>query len=140
MRLFLLVLMLFAIPLIIFLFLNAEEQVMVNLGTAAYPDVRLWFVVLICVAIGAGLVGIIAVVEGAAIRLTNRRLRRELRKLETELNFLRTEAPGPDEPAVPVRTIAPIPMAKTPESAPPAPVASAPVYSGDEFDAYREPD
>ena len=139
MRLFLLVLLVFAIPLIAFLFLNDEERVTVNLGTVAYSDVRLSTVVLICVAIGAGLVGIIAVVEGAAIRLANHRQRREVRKLETELNLLRTEAPSADGPPASERMPDAIPLAVTPQRKVET-VASAPVYSGDEFDAYREPD
>jgi uncharacterized membrane protein YciS (DUF1049 family) len=139
MRLFLLVLLVFAIPMIAFLFLNDEELVTVNLGTAAYTDVRLSTVVLICVAIGAGLVGIIAVVEGAAIRLANHRLRRESRKLESELNLLRCEAPSVDEPPTATPTPEPIPLAGSLEKKVKT-VASAPVYSGDEFDAYREPD
>ena len=139
MRLFLLVLLVFAIPMIAFLFLNDEELVTVNLGTAAYSDVRLSTVVLICVAIGAGLVGIIAVVEGAAIRLANHRLRRESRRLESELNILRAEAPRADDPPTATPTPEPIPLAGSLEKKVEA-VASAPVYSGDEFDAYREPD
>jgi uncharacterized membrane protein YciS (DUF1049 family) len=139
MRLFLLVLLVFAIPLIAFLLLNGEELVTVNLGTAAYSDVRLSTVVLICVAIGAGLVGVIAVIEGAAIRLANHRLRRESRRLESELNLVRTEAPSVNGPPASKPTAEPIPLARTPEDEQPI-VASAPVYSEDEFDAYREPD
>jgi hypothetical protein len=92
--------------------------------------------VLAAVLFGAGLVGIIAITEGAALRWSNRKMRRELHKLETEVNLLRT-APvrastasltPPVEPAA--RAIAPAQRAED--------LPSAPVYSGDEFDAYRD--
>lgn len=139
MRLFILVLLLFAIPLLVFLFLNGEEQVTVNLGTAVYADVGLSTVVLAAVSLGAVLVGIIAMVEGAAIRLANRRLRRELHKLETEVNFLRTETPRTTEPPAPAAQAKAVVLAPR-EPPPRETLPTAPVYSGDEFDAYREPD
>lgn len=136
MRLFLFVLLLFAIPLVAFLVLNDAEQVTIDLGTAVYPEVPVWIVVLLSLATGAGLVGIIAVAEGAAIRLANRKLRRELRALETEVNLLRTEPAGGPAPLVE----RPAPRAAVP-AAPERPAEhrpSAPVYGREEFDAYTD--
>jgi hypothetical protein len=77
--------------------------VLENLGTRAdvtvwrttYPDVPLYLVTILSVFVGIVYAGVIAVAEGAHIRLANRRLARDVRKLETELNFLRTEPPAP---------------------------------------------
>lgn len=137
MRLFLFVLFLFAIPLLVFLVLNPDEQVTVNLGTTVYADVRLSTIVSLALLIGAALVGIIAVAEGAAIRLANRRLRRELHKLETEVNLLRTEPPR----VSPAREPEPVLRRTSPVVTEPArheELPTAPVYSGDEFDAYGD--
>ena len=138
MRLFLFVLVLFAIPLIVFLFLNSEERVTVNLGTVAYPEVPLWTVVFLSVVVGAGLVALIALVEGATIRLANRKLRRGIHKLETEANFLRTSSAREVAPSSPEKRSDPRPDSREAEKAAPAP-PSAPVYS-DEFEGYRDPD
>jgi uncharacterized integral membrane protein len=135
MRLFVLVLLLFAIPLIVFLFLNSEQRVNVNLGTEVHADVPLSTVVFGAVVVGAGLVGIVATIEGAAIRLANRRLRREVRKLETELIFLRTGAVPTAPPPAPVERKEHAPAMVAHQELP-----SAPVYDGDEFDPYRESD
>jgi hypothetical protein len=109
-----------------------------NLGTRAdvtmwqttYRDVPLYLITVLAVVAGIVYAGVIAVAEGAHIRLANRRLAREVRKLETEINFLRTEPPSasrrePDElpgPTQPVRSRgSEAPGGKAP--------ASAPVYS-----------
>jgi uncharacterized integral membrane protein len=138
MRLFVSVLLLFAIPLIVFLFLNSEEQVTVNLGTVAYTDVPLWSVVFLAVVVGAVLVALIALVEGAAIRLANRKLRREVHKLETETNFLRTSSAREAVPPAP-ETRTETTRAPRDAEAPARTPHSAPVYS-DEFEAYTDPD
>ena len=39
-------------------------------------------------------VGIIGVADGALVRLRNRQMSREIQRLETELNFLRTQPPA----------------------------------------------
>ncbi len=141
MRLFVLVLLLFAIPLIVFLFLNADERVSVNLGTEVHADVPLTTVVFGAIVVGAGLVGIVATIEGAAIRLANRRLRREVRKLETELIFLRTGA-VPTAPPVAVVERGDAGASGAPVEAARHEPPSAPVYDSDgaEFDPYRESD
>jgi hypothetical protein len=83
-------------------------------------------------AVLAGIVyaGVIALVEGAQIRLTNRKLAQEVRRLETELTYLRTQpAPRRTEPdAVPDQGAPPPESEIEPEVHP----ASAPVYETDE--------
>ena len=46
------------------------------------------------IAVGAALIGLLATVEGASIRFENRRLRKEIHKMEREINFLRTTQPA----------------------------------------------
>jgi hypothetical protein len=78
---------------------NLETRVPVTLWQTTYQDVPVWSLVYLAVLSGVVAVGIIAVVDGAFIRLKNRQLVRELRRIETELNFLRTQpAAGRREP------------------------------------------
>jgi len=92
---------------------NANTTVSVALPWNTYPTVSLLTVVSYSIGLGVVVTAILAVFEGAAIRLNNRRLRREILKLETEVNYLRTQpriaAIEPDDeatalPPVPVRT------------------------------------
>jgi len=81
---------------------NLETLTTVTLWETTYRDVPLWSVVFLSALAGIVSVGIIAVVDGALIRLRNRRMGRELRRLETELNFLRTQpSAGRREPDLP---------------------------------------
>jgi uncharacterized integral membrane protein len=140
MRLFVPLVLVLLVAGIIFLATNAEEQVDVNLGTKTYSEVPLGVVVFVSFAIGAGVVAVTALVEGATIRLANRRLRRELRQAETEIHFLRTGPPAASRPepdqAGPF-VVPPLLPAETEE--PPELLPSAPVYddSEDETDPYR---
>jgi hypothetical protein len=84
-------------------------------------------------------VGIIAVVDGAFVRLKNRQITRELRRVETELNFLRTQPAGARrEPDAPVagdalaNADAELPPGEEPEVR--GELASAPVYQAEEVD------
>lgn len=81
---------------------NLETRVGVTLWQTTYQDVPLWSIVFLSVLSGVLGVGIIAVVDGAFVRLRNRQLAREVGRLETELNFLRTQPaaarPEPDAP------------------------------------------
>ena len=116
---------------------NLDTEVQVRLGKRAYPSVQLFVVVLASIFVGMVYAGIIAVAEGANARLANRRLAREVGKLETELNYLRTQRVGAAgaEPAAPAETLPPS-AAEAPDR------ASAPVYgaeddwTGDDDDAY----
>jgi len=73
---------------------NLETRVAVTLWQTTYQDVPIWSIVFLSVLSGVVGVGIIAVVDGAFVRLRNRVLTRELNRLETELNFVRTQ-PAP---------------------------------------------
>jgi uncharacterized membrane protein YciS (DUF1049 family) len=100
--LFPIAIVLLALVLIGFGVTNLGTYVTVTIWATEYPNVHIFYVVSIAVLVGALFSGIIAVVEGAKIRLDNRRLRRELHKQETEINYLRTQPPAssklePDE-------------------------------------------
>lgn len=125
-----------------FVFTNMETRVPITVVKSSYPDVRLVFVTICAVVVGALYTGLIAVAEGAAIRLANRRLEREVQKLETELNYLRTQPVGPARPepdaisrdsgaSVPTLGAAP----RDDEERPP----SAPVYDADSDTWERDP-
>ena len=69
---------------------NLGTSVPVTLVTET-SEYRLWLVVLASVLLGAAIMGVLGLIDGARTRLDNRRLRRGVHKLETELNFLRTQ-------------------------------------------------
>jgi uncharacterized integral membrane protein len=134
---FLLILVILALllALIGFASTNLETRAPVTLWQTTYQDVPVWSIVFLSVLSGVVGVGILAVADGAFVRLKNRQLARELRRLETELNFLRTQpterrrepdAPGDAENAAPE---APHEDAETGGS-----LASAPVYQAEEID------
>lgn len=84
---------------------NLETLTAVTLWKTTYRDVPLWSVVFLSALAGIVSVGIIGVVDGALVRLRNRQMSRELRRLETELNFLRTQpSAGRREPDLPAGT------------------------------------
>ena len=85
-----LLLILFVIVLFMFALTN-DARVDVTLGGTTYRSVHLTIVVLVSLVIGVVFTGVLALIEGASTRLTNRRLRRRLEKLETERQFLRTQ-------------------------------------------------
>jgi uncharacterized integral membrane protein len=73
---------------------NLETLTTVTLWKTTYRDVPLWSVVFLSALAGIVSVGIIGVVDGALVRLRNRQMAREVQRLETELNFLRTQPPA----------------------------------------------
>lgn len=77
-----------------FVLTNLDAKVAVKIWETVHSDVPLYGVVILAVLAGIFYAGGIAVVEGAAIRLANRRLEREVKRLETELVYLRTQPPG----------------------------------------------
>ena len=83
---------------------NLETMTTVTLWEKTYRDVPLWSVVFLSALAGIVSVGVIGVVDGALVRARNRHMARDLRRLETELNFLRTQPsasrPEPDTPSV----------------------------------------
>jgi uncharacterized integral membrane protein len=101
---FLLIVVILALLLAIlgFAMTNLETLTTVTLWETTYHDVPLWSVAFLSALAGIVSVGIIGVVDGALVRLRNRQMSRELHRLETELNFLRTQPPAtrrePDHP------------------------------------------
>jgi hypothetical protein len=101
MRLLVLVMiMLLAILLLGFLMTNLHTRTEVTVWTTVYREVHIFWVVLGAVAVGVGFTAFLAIAEGASTRLDNRRLRREVHKLENEINYLRTQ-PRPTAPPEP---------------------------------------
>jgi uncharacterized integral membrane protein len=114
---------------------NLETLTTVTLWQTTYHDVPLWSVVFLSALAGIVSVGIIGVVDGAMVRLRNRQMSRELRRLETELNFVRTQpAIGRLEPDSSAGPGFPEDDATAGEPEPEAAVASAPVYHSDDAD------
>jgi uncharacterized integral membrane protein len=135
------VLILFFVAMIGFLTTNLDSRVDITLWSTHYTDVPTFYVVLVSFILGFVFTAIIAIAEGARSRLENRRLRREIRTQETELNFLRTQPPvaaRPEPDALEAKGPA--------EDLPPEPrdgrehMPSAPVYGLDEDDVAPEPD
>jgi uncharacterized membrane protein YciS (DUF1049 family) len=111
---------------------NAGTVVPVKVGSTVFTDVPISLLVGVSLAFGVVVMAIIAIAEGARTRFENRRLTREIRQLETEIHYLRTQpasAPRPESASVeqPERLVPiPPPVETTP--------ASAPVYGEDEED------
>jgi uncharacterized integral membrane protein len=138
---FLLIVVILALLLAIlgFSITNLETLTTITLWETTYHDVPLWSVVFLSALAGIVSVGIIGVVDGALVRLRNRQMSRELRRLETELNFLRTQPPAarrePDLPGgaeVPEEVGELVAATEAVEGG--GALASAPVYRADEAD------
>jgi len=115
-----------------FVITNLDKKVTVTVWTTAYADLPLFMVVILAVFAGICYAGIIGVAEGAQTRLVNRRLFREMQRLETELNYLRTQppaAPRPEPDAVQEAERPSEPPAAMPAPSPPV---AAPVYGPEE--------
>lgn len=147
----LLILIIMALLLLIlgFAITNLETRVPVTFWETTYQDVPLWSVVFVSVLLGVVSVGIIGVVDGGFVRLRNRQLMKENRRLESELNWLRTQPPtsrGEPDAVAGAEAAAGIDATQAPagedEERPRdddfAP-ASAPVYQPDEV-ADEDPD
>jgi uncharacterized integral membrane protein len=118
---------------------NLETQTTVTLWKTTYHDVPLWSVVFLSALAGIVSVGIIGVVDGALVRLRNRQMARELRRLETELNFVRTQpSAGRKEPDLPdgaeLRDDEEGELVAAERSDAAGALASAPVYRADDAD------
>jgi hypothetical protein len=114
---------------------NLETRVAVTLWQTTYQDVPIWSIVFLSVLSGVIGVGIIAVVDGAFVRLKNRQLMREVRRLETELNFLRTQpASSRREPDAPSTEALDEPGPDDEDAERVGVLASAPVYDPEEAD------
>lgn len=117
---------------------NLEHRVSVTIWQTTYPDVPVFMIVYLSMLAGVVGVGIIAVVDGAFVRLKNRQIVRELRRLETELNFLRTQPASsrrePDAPGGPESAGDEPALTEAEVAAREAELASAPVYGAEESD------
>ena len=91
---FIVVVLLLVVGFIGFTVTNLGSLVSIRVWGTEYPDIPVWQVVIVSIGIGAALIGLLATVEGASLRFENRRLRKEIHKMERELNFLRTTEPG----------------------------------------------
>jgi len=131
-------LILLGVVLVGFVITNPSERVTITLGNTQYSDVPLAMVALVALTIGVAFTAAIALIEGATIRLANRRLRREIQRLETENSFLRTQSQT-------ARTAEPAPRRATREVDPSSELieyddsfethsASAPVYDPGSID------
>jgi uncharacterized integral membrane protein len=138
-----LLLVLLGVLLVGFLINNPEQRVDLTLGGTRYTDVPLTLVVLVSLTLGVGLTAIVALIEGASIRLVNRRQRREIRRLEAETNLLRTEGAlhARREPDALDAERAP---GRSPAAAAPGPTLDelprAPVYDPDSVDPALQGD
>jgi uncharacterized integral membrane protein len=123
---------------------NLETLTTITIWEKTYRDVPLWSVVFLSALAGIVSVGIIGVVDGALVRARSRQMARELRRLETELNFLRTQPAAarlePDRPggAEPPDDDDALSGADRGEAA--GVLASAPVYHADDVDDTDEDD
>jgi len=127
---FIVVVLLLVVGYIGFTVTNLGSMVSIKLWGTEYPDIPIWQVVIVSIGVGAALIGLLATVEGASIRFENRRLRKEIHKMERELNFLRTTQPtgkrAPEPDAIEGSSRAALPA--VPLAASLSEPASMPVY------------
>lgn len=124
-------LLLVLVVIVLIFALYNPTTVSITFWNASFPAVELWVVVVASIAVGALFAMTIALIDGTATRLENRRLRRSLRKLEAENNYLRTQPNTTERPgrATPAESVSPA-TARLPTSPRDAEPASAPVYGG----------
>ncbi len=112
------------VVLIGFLITNPGQRVDVTVGNAQYENAPLSLVAFFALTVGVAFTALVALIEGATIRLDNRRLRREIQRLETENHFLRTQPHHADASGEPQTEV---PETRSTEALAARP-ASAPVY------------
>lgn len=135
------VLILFFVAMIGFLTTNLDSRVNITIWSTQYADVPTFYVVLVSFILGFVFTAIIAVAEGARSRLENRRLRREIRKQETELNFLRTQPPAAAAPEPDALETSGADEARPPRGPDAAgQLPSAPIYGMGDDEIAPEPD
>jgi len=114
---------------------NAGTVVSVKVGSKVF-ETPISLLVGVSLVLGVVVTAIIAIAEGARGRFENRRLAREVRQLETEIHYLRTQpatSPPPEADTGPAAVLTAEP-ALSPKPLPAAEPASAPVYGDDEED------
>ena len=127
---------------LLFFATNLQTTVPVTIGGTEHPDVHIFFVVLLSVLVGVVFTTIIAIAEGTKIRLDNRRLRRDVHKLESEINYVRTQPPTvpPPEPDALTSPGSGKSLPAAADADPDAEPSSAPVYDSDLEDWSSDPD
>lgn len=73
---------------------NLDAAVDLTILSTIYQQIPLYAIVIIALAVGVLFSGIIFVAEGTNTRLENIRLTKKIRKLETEVHYLRTQPPA----------------------------------------------
>jgi hypothetical protein len=134
-----LVLIVLVLALVGFVYANPTERVNVTLFQTPYEDVALYWVAFFAFAIGVAFTAVVALIEGATIRLANRRLRRRIQRLQAETSFVATDS-RPAAVTAPdgVGARAPLPASRS--ERPYTPPASAPVYGPDTADEFSRED
>jgi hypothetical protein len=74
-----------------FVVTNLDARIGVTVWKTHHEDVSLHLVVILSLLAGALWVGIIGIGQGIQMWLVNRRLSRDIQKLEAELNYFRTQ-------------------------------------------------
>jgi len=75
--------------LLILAVLNSEESVSLNLYWRTFPDIPLIFIIFASLLVGVIIAGIIGLAENMKLRMTQRQLKGEIKRLEEEVNSLR---------------------------------------------------
>ena len=138
--LFIALMILLFVGLLAFHVTNLDSKVTVSLLGTAYEDIPVGVVAILAVAVGAILVGIVAIAEGARTRLDNRRLTREIHRMGTEVNFLRTQPTTTGRPEPDVLEVSRATPLPTPPVEPAPGPSSAPIYDADQDDWPRDDD
>ncbi len=115
---------------------NYDARVGVTFLKTLHEDVPLYAVVLLAIVVGIVYAGGIALAEGAAIRFRNRKLTREVERLERELAYLRTQpagAPRAEPDALVDSGVSRLTDEPDDDGSPPS---SAPVYGDADDDPY----
>jgi len=94
-----LMMILLVLLLVGFLITNPDQRVSITVVNTEYPDVSLVMALFVALALGAALTAVVGIIEGATIRLSNRRLRREIQRLEAENSVLRSQSTSLDPPS-----------------------------------------
>jgi uncharacterized integral membrane protein len=115
---------------------NAGTKISFQVWNTSFTDTPLSLVISGAVAFGVFFAFLIAFAESARVRLDNRRLSREVRRLETEIHYLRTQPPPTARPESSPAQSAPERFDE--ERRPPIHPASAPVYGA--ADEWSDPD
>src|SRR5262245_51290735 len=132
--LLILVILALLLALIGFASTNLETRAPVTFWQTTYQDVPVFLIVYLSMLAGVVGVGIIAVVDGAFVRLKHRQLAREVRRFGTAPDFPPTQrAERRREPDVPGEGEGgePVPDEETETS---GALASAPVYQAEEIE------